>query len=85
MDGASVGARRVTSRAKGESEILIEFVVQGNSVKVTAIDAATGTEASIVGPASSPPAHSQFRRRAFAAVALRPSPIFLANSERCAA
>ena len=44
----------MTSRAKGESEILIEFVVQGNSVKVTAIDAATGTEASIVGPASSP-------------------------------
>ena len=33
-------------------EILIEFVVQGNAVKATAIDSLTGTEASIVGPAS---------------------------------
>jgi hypothetical protein len=37
-------------------EILIEFVVQGNSVKATAIDAASGTEASVVGPASAPQA-----------------------------
>jgi hypothetical protein len=36
----------------GKSEILIEFVIQGNVVKATAIDAATGTEASIVGPAN---------------------------------
>jgi hypothetical protein len=35
-------------------EILLEFVVVGGSVKVTAIDAATGVEASIVGPASAP-------------------------------
>jgi hypothetical protein len=35
-------------------EVLIEFVVQGNVVKVTAIDPKTGTEASIVGPASAP-------------------------------
>ncbi len=42
----------MTSRATGGREILIEFVVQGSSVKVTAIDAATGTEASIVGPSS---------------------------------
>ena len=34
------------------SEILVEFVVQGNVVKVTAVDSATGIEASIVGPAS---------------------------------
>ena len=34
-----------------KSEILIEFVVQGNVVKATAIDSATGIEASIVGPA----------------------------------
>jgi hypothetical protein len=33
-------------------EILFEFVVQGNVVKATAIDAATGIEASIVGPAN---------------------------------
>jgi len=32
-------------------EILIEFVVDGNAVKATAIDAETGVEASIVGPA----------------------------------
>jgi hypothetical protein len=33
-------------------EIYVEFVVQGNVVKATAIDSATGTEASVVGPAS---------------------------------
>ena len=33
-------------------EIYIEFVVQGGFVKATAIDPKTGTEASIVGPAS---------------------------------
>jgi len=37
-----------------EREIFIEFVVHGNAVKATAIDSATGVEASIVGPASSP-------------------------------
>lgn len=35
-------------------EVLIEFVVQGNAVKVTAIDPQSGIEASIVGPASAP-------------------------------
>ena len=35
-------------------EVLIEFVVQGNVVKATAIDSTTGTEASIVGPATAP-------------------------------
>jgi hypothetical protein len=35
-----------------KSEILIEFVVQGNVVKATAIDPVTGREASIVGPAN---------------------------------
>lgn len=34
--------------------IYVEFVVQGNAVKATAIDPATGLEASIVGPASAP-------------------------------
>ncbi len=37
-----------------KSEILIEFIVQGNVVKATAIDAASGVEASIVGPANAP-------------------------------
>ena len=34
--------------------IYIEFVQQGNFIKATAIDSATGVEASIVGPASAP-------------------------------
>ena len=33
-------------------EVFVEFVVHGNTVKATAIDAVTGTEASIVGPAN---------------------------------
>ncbi len=37
-----------------KGDILIEFVIQGNFVKVTAIDAATGAEGSIVGPANAP-------------------------------
>jgi hypothetical protein len=32
--------------------IYVEFVVLGNSVKATAIDPATGIEASVVGPAT---------------------------------
>ena len=36
----------------GGREIFVEFVVQGNVVKVTAIDSVSGLEASIVGPAS---------------------------------
>ncbi len=35
-------------------EIYVEFVVQGSVVKVTAIDPATGTEASIMGPSGAP-------------------------------
>ncbi len=35
-----------------KQEILVEFIVHGNTVKVTAIDAASGIEASIVAPAS---------------------------------
>jgi hypothetical protein len=35
-----------------KSEIFVEFVVQGNVAKATAIDSLTGIEASIVGPAS---------------------------------
>jgi hypothetical protein len=46
--------RRQDARPLNKSEkreILIEFVVDGNAVKATAIDAETGVEASIVGPA----------------------------------
>ncbi|HKD21488.1 MAG TPA: hypothetical protein VKB71_05720 [Rhizomicrobium sp.] len=39
---------------RGGDEILIEFVALGGAVRVTAIHAATGTEATIVGPASAP-------------------------------
>jgi hypothetical protein len=35
-------------------EIYVEFVVMGHTVKATAIDPASGVEASIVGPASAP-------------------------------
>ena len=35
-------------------EIFIEFVIQGGVAKVTAIDGATGTEATVVGPATAP-------------------------------
>jgi hypothetical protein len=35
-------------------EVLVEFVVQGNFVKVTAIETVSGTEAIIVGPANAP-------------------------------
>lgn len=44
-------------RSEGEQEpqdILLEFVVLGGSVKVTAIHASSGTEACIVGPATAP-------------------------------
>jgi len=32
-------------------EIYVEFVIMGNTVKVTAIDSETGLEASVIGPA----------------------------------
>jgi hypothetical protein len=46
-------ARLVSSPVtSSKSEVLIEFVVQGNVVKATALDPVSGLEASIVGPAS---------------------------------
>jgi uncharacterized protein DUF6898 len=60
LDGASAFARgliRVADPPKPgrqAGEILVEFVSLGNSVKVTAIDTASGIEASIVGPAGAP-------------------------------
>jgi hypothetical protein len=35
-------------------EIFVEFVILGNTVKVTAIDSASGLEASVIGPANAP-------------------------------
>ena len=35
-----------------QKPIYVEFIVQGNVVKATAIDSATGAEASVVGPAT---------------------------------
>jgi hypothetical protein len=37
----------------GKGEIFLEVVIQGAYAKATAIDSATGLEASVVGPASS--------------------------------
>jgi len=38
--------------AAHEDEIIIEFIVRGDTARVTAVDPVTATEASIVGPAS---------------------------------
>ena len=38
--------------AEGSREIYLEFIPVGNSVKVVAVDAETGLEVSIVGPAN---------------------------------
>jgi hypothetical protein len=35
-------------------EVYVEFIVQGNFVKATAIDPVSGTEATIMGPAGAP-------------------------------
>ena len=35
-------------------EIFVEFVIMGNTVKVTAIDSESGLEASVIGPAGAP-------------------------------
>ncbi|MGB8363821.1 MAG: DUF6898 family protein [Rhizomicrobium sp.] len=45
---------RVRDKSSKGQEILVEFIAHGNTVKVTAVDAASGIEASIVAPASAP-------------------------------
>ena len=45
-------------------EVYVEFVVRGAFVKVTAIDAGSGLEASVVGPTNAP-------RAALSAAAMR--------------
>ncbi len=37
-------------------DIYVEFIILGNSIKATAIDPATGVEASVIGPANAPQA-----------------------------
>jgi hypothetical protein len=43
----------------GRGEVYFEFVSIGTSVKVVAIDAATGTEVSVIGPVSAAQADLQ--------------------------
>ena len=43
--------------ANDPRDVYFEFTTIGASVKVVAIDAATGTEVSVVGPASAAQAH----------------------------
>jgi Domain of unknown function (DUF6898) len=43
------GRGRYSSGMGAEREVIFEFVRLGGAVKVTAVDGATGTEASIVG------------------------------------
>ena len=50
--GFSLGCATNKLPASGKGNVFFEFVVQGNVVKATAIHAATGTEASIVGPSN---------------------------------
>jgi hypothetical protein len=50
--GFSSGCATIKMSAPDNGEILLEFVAQGNVVKATAIHAATGVEACIVGPAN---------------------------------
>lgn len=42
----------MTNRRNPGGEVFLEFVPVGNAVKVSAVDAATGIEVSIVGPAT---------------------------------
>ena len=40
-------------------EVYFEFTQLGSSVKVTAIDAASGVEVTVIGPATATPSHLQ--------------------------
>ena len=54
---------------EGSREVFFEFTTIGTAVKVTAIDAATGTEVSIIGPASA--AQADLERLALAKLKAR--------------
>jgi hypothetical protein len=51
LDVPPIEARGLKAMPPRGSDIYVEFVTQGAFVKATAIHAATGTEASIIGPA----------------------------------
>lgn len=53
----------------GPREVLFEFTAIGSVVKVAAIDADTGTEVSVMGPATA--AHSDLQRVALAKLKAR--------------
>ena len=48
------GAGRPSSPGKPGGEVIFEFKPVGGSVKVTAVDVATGVEVSVIGPPSAP-------------------------------
>lgn len=49
----------MTNRRNTGGEVFLEFIPVGNSVKVSAVDAATGIEVSIIGPATAARDHLQ--------------------------
>lgn len=51
-NGNSGNPPSAASGAGGRREVIFEFSPIGGSVKVTAVDVATGTEVSVVGPAT---------------------------------
>lgn len=53
--GARAAAGPATSVAPGET--LFEFVTRGNATRCAAIDAATGVEVVVIGPAGAAEAH----------------------------
>jgi len=55
--------------AEPPREVFFEFITIGAAVKVVAIDAATGTEVSIIGPAAA--AQADLERLAFAKLKAR--------------
>jgi uncharacterized protein DUF6898 len=56
--------RQMEAGMPGEREVIFEFLRIGGAVKVTAVDAATGTEATIVGdPAAGETALKRIAKR----------------------
>jgi hypothetical protein len=59
----------VDGRNRGPDEVLFEFTVIGSSVRVAALDAATGIEVTVLGPASA--ARADMERLALAKLRVR--------------
>ena len=47
----------MTGGSNRVGEVILEFIPLGNAVKVSAVDAETGVEVAIVGPANAPRDH----------------------------